>query len=68
MQVSFEMHAWQPDVSAPAAALRSDGGLSAGDMQIFWTQLAELGYVPVSKENNKHFFLGVEFTVVRAFC
>ena len=68
MQVSFEMHAWQPDVSGPAAALSHEDGLSAGDMQIFWTQLSELGYVPVSRETNKYFTLGMEFTVVRAFC
>jgi hypothetical protein len=68
MQVSFEMHAWQPNVAEPAAAIRSSAGLTAGDMQVFWTQLTELGYVPVAREDNQHFGLGVEFTVVRAFC
>lgn len=68
MQVSFEMHAWDPRVSEPAAAIRNGQGLSAGDMQVFWTQLTELGYVPVSREDNPLFSMGVEFTVVRAFC
>lgn len=67
MQISFEMHAWSL-VAEPASAIRNSHGLTAGDMQIFWTQLTELGYVPISRENNPRFEMGVEFTIVRAFC
>jgi len=44
------------------------GGLSSGELALFWRQLADLGYVPVSREDNKWCAWCAEFTVVRAFC
>jgi hypothetical protein len=44
------------------------GGLSAGDMQIFWSALTHLGYTVVSREDNPGCKCGSEFTVVRSFC
>ena len=67
MQISFELH-WYSYLVSNATGLNSETGLSAGDMQIFWMQLSDMGYVPVSRENNYVWGLAAEFTVVRAFC
>ena len=70
MQISMEVHAFSPWVPS-AAALNSHehgGGMSAGDMQVLWTQLVEMGYAVVSRDDNKRWGGGSEFTLVRAFC
>jgi len=52
-QISFELH---------------NETLSAGhDANVVWPQLADLGYVIVSREDNPECGICAEFTVVRAF-
>jgi hypothetical protein len=70
LQISFELHAFSPFVPNATALnnYEGGGGMSAGEMQVFWTQLSDLGYVPVSREDNVLWGGGSEFTVVRAFC
>jgi FkbM family methyltransferase len=79
MQISFELHT-RTDLIPEASGLIDEqssrafdgwynfGGLSAGDMQIFWNQLTDLGYAVVSRENNSGFSGGAEFTALRVFC
>jgi hypothetical protein len=81
MQLVLELHARSGHVAGalalldppdPAAkqkvAWYNRGGLSAGDMQVVWTQLTDLGYVVVKRDNNVGFHGGAEFTLLRAFC
>ena len=61
-QISFELHfepVWM-DVKL--------GDFSVGELALFWRQLADMGYAPISRENNKWCRFCTEFTVVRAFC
>lgn len=78
LQISFELHTRSamlqaaglndPPGDPPPEGWYNSGGLSAGDMQVFWTQLTDLGYVVAAREDNAGFQGGAEFTVVRAFC
>jgi Methyltransferase domain len=71
-QISFEQHyrsamplAWNDGGAWPPIELQS---LSTGDMAITWAQLADMGYVVVSREDNVECQWCVEWTIVRAFC
>jgi hypothetical protein len=79
LQISFELHTRSnalqaaglndpPRAAPPPEGWYNTGGLSAGDMQVFWSQLTDLGYVVAAREDNAGFQGGAEFTVVRAFC
>jgi len=79
MQLALELHARSEYVAGAAALLDppadptkgawyNRGGLSAGDMQVVWTQLTDLGYVVVKRDDNVGFHGGAEFTLLRAFC
>lgn len=78
LQISFELHARSsvlqaaglndPPGASPPEGWYNSGGLTAGDMQVFWSQLTDLGYVVAAREDNAGFQGGAEFTVVRAFC
>lgn len=37
-------------------------------MGLMWTQLVEMGYVPVSREDNQYCQHCSEFAIARAFC
>ena len=71
-QISFELHyrtaapvAWTDSGTWP---LIEQQALSAGDMSLLWVQLADLGYVVVSREDNFKCIWCSEFTILRAFC
>ncbi len=79
MQLALELHARSEHVAGAAALLDppgpnakgawyNSGGLSAGDMQVVWTQLTDLGYVVVKRDDNVGFHGGAEFTLLRGFC
>jgi hypothetical protein len=60
-QISFELHyvgsydVWEK-------------GLTVGEISLLWVQLADLGYVVVSREDNRLCDHCSEYTVVKAFC
>jgi hypothetical protein len=78
LQISFELHTRSvflqaaglndPPGPSPPKGWYNYGGLSAGDMQVFWTALTDLGYVLAAREDNPGFKGGAEFAAVRAFC
>ena len=43
-------------------------GLHAGEMALMWVQLADMGYVPISREDNIYCAHCSEFAVMRTFC
>ena len=67
-QFNIEVH-WSvamPDL--PWSTLAGAAGLEAGDLAMIWVQLSDLGYVPITRENNLQCPHCAEFTMVRAFC
>lgn len=58
-QISFELHYGKPHFNV---------SLTAGEISLLWIQLADLGYVVVSREDNRYCADCSEYTVVRAFC
>ena len=55
-----------PDLAWSTAA--GSAGLGAAELALPWVQLSDLGYVPITRENNLQCPHCAEFTLVRAFC
>ena len=64
-QVLFEQH-FKTHTDLKWA--HNDDGLHAGEMALMWVQLADMGYAPVSREDNIYCAHCSEFAVARAFC
>ena len=68
MQFNIEVH-WSvamPDLAWSTS--KGAAGMEAGDLALLWVQLTDLGYVPITRENNLECPHCAEFTMVRAFC
>ena len=67
-QINMEVH-WSVAMPDLAWSTRAGAaGLEAGDLAMIWVQLSDLGYVPITRENNLECPHCAEFTMVRAFC
>jgi hypothetical protein len=64
-QVSFELHY---TTIMKALAWKEPARLSVAHLRLFWERLLQLGYMPVSREDNVHCEGCSEFTIVRVFC
>jgi hypothetical protein len=67
LQISLEVHTQSRVESFPELPWGRAPGLSAVELDAFWVPLTDLGYVVVSREDNRLCKTCSEFTAVRAF-